>query len=513
MAWRELLERPFCPVPEFIRACALEQPGATALIEDGGRRLSWGELDALMDRVAAALERDGAGRGRRVAIHAETSMEFVAVFLGAARAGVVIAPLPLSPAPDALMRMLADADPALLFLDSARSRSLEGVEGPPVRRVAIDGGTHAQAFEAWLAPPGTAPGPVDAGPDDPFNIVYSSGTTSAPKGVVQPHLMRWSQMHLGRQLGEDARMMISTPLYATGGSISLMMALGSGGAAILMRKFDAEAYLKLAQGVRATHATLAPAQYRRMLARPDFGDYDLSAFRTTYSIAESSPAALKAAFLARWPGGLIDTYGMTEGGGTCVLAAHERPDKLHTVGRPAPGHEIRIVGDDDLEVPVGEVGEVVGRSNMMMEGYYKQPDQTAAADWRDAAGVRFIRTGDYGRLDDEGFLTICGRKRDMIVSGGFNVFPSDIEAALLEHGDVEDAAVVAAPSERWGETPWGFAVLKPGAAISPEQLTAFANGRLGKVQRLTGLTVVEELPRSDLGKVLKRELSARLAAT
>jgi acyl-CoA synthetase (AMP-forming)/AMP-acid ligase II len=197
---------------------------------------------------------------------------------------------------------------------------------------------------------------------------------------------------------------------------------------------------------------------------------------------------------------------MTEGGGTCVLEASSHPDKLHTVGCPAPGHDIRLIDDHGHELPAGATGEVVGYSESMMTGYHNQPAKTAEAEWYDATGKRFIRTGDIGRFDKDGFLVLMDRKKDMIISGGFNVYPSDLEAVLLRHQEVAEAAVVGVPSERWGETPVAFIVLRRQDSLPANVLLDWTNGQLGKTQRLAALELVEALPRSAIGKVLKRQL-------
>jgi len=225
-----------------------------------------------------------------------------------------------------------------------------------------------------------------------------------------------------------------------------------------------------------------------------------------FSTSAPFGAALKREVLRRWPGGLVEYYGMTEGGGTCILVGHEHPDKLHTVGRPAEGHDIRLIDEEGREIPVGEVGEVVGHSEAMMLGYHGLPDKTREAEWRDSAGRRFIRTGDVGRFDAEGFLTLLDRRKDMIISGGFNIYPSDLEQVLSGRPDVSEASVVGVPSRTWGETPVAFVVPTPGAALEAEELRVWANARLGKTQRLAAIRLVERLPRSPIGKVLKREL-------
>jgi acyl-CoA synthetase (AMP-forming)/AMP-acid ligase II len=242
------------------------------------------------------------------------------------------------------------------------------------------------------------------------------------------------------------------------------------------------------------------------MALPDFERHDLRSFHAKFCTSAPFAAALKADVLARWPGGLIEFYGMTEGGGTCILAAHEHPDKLHTVGQPAEGHDIRLIDDEGREVPPGETGEVVGHSRGMMTGYHGQPQKTAEAEWFDPSGKRFIRTGDVGRFDPDGFLMLLDRKKDLVISGGFNIYPSDLEAVLRGHPAVAEAAVVGVPSVQWGETPVAFVVRRPGDATPADAIKQWLNERVGKTQRVADLRCVDELPRSAIGKVLKREL-------
>jgi acyl-CoA synthetase (AMP-forming)/AMP-acid ligase II len=245
------------------------------------------------------------------------------------------------------------------------------------------------------------------------------------------------------------------------------------------------------------------------MALPQFDAHDLSSTQFKFCTSAPFSAALKADVVKRWPGGLIEFYGMTEGGGTCILAAHEHPTKLHTVGQPAQGHDIRLIDDEGRELPPGSgdaIGEVVGHSAGMMTGYHRQAGKTREAEWFDASGKRFIRTGDVGRFDAEGFLTLMDRKKDMVISGGFNIYPSDLEAVLREHPAVAEAAVVGVPSTQWGETPIAFVVRCEPADASADDLMQWVNARVGKTQRLAHLQFIDELPRSAIGKVLKREL-------
>ena len=222
---------------------------------------------------------------------------------------------------------------------------------------------------------------------------------------------------------------------------------------------------------------LVPVQYARLMALPDFDRFDLSAFRMKFSTSAPFAAALKRDVLARWPGGLVEYYGMTEGGGTCILLAHEHPDKLHTVGQPAEGHDIRLIDEEGREVAPGEIGEVVGRSPAMMTGYRNAPEKTREAEWFDAEGRRFIRTGDVGRFDEEGFLTLLDRRKDMIISGGFNIYPSDLEAVLTAQPEVRGGGGGRRALGAWGETPVGFVVLQAGASADAEALRAAVNAR------------------------------------
>jgi acyl-CoA synthetase (AMP-forming)/AMP-acid ligase II len=508
MTVADLLAQPFGALADLIARHASQRPDHLALIH-GEHRLTYGELDALMNRVAAGLKRDGVQPREAVAACALSSIEYVATFMGVLRAGAAMAPLAPSSTPESLATMVADSGARLVFLDQGVAAQLAGVaDRIAARRIAFDGSDAGEVFGAWLPPAGSKPEPVEVQPDWPFNIIYSSGTTGAPKGIVQSHGMRWQ--HVGRGTaggyGPDAVTMISTPLYSNTTLVCLIPTLAGGGTAVLMEKFDVVKFLQLAEHHRATHAMLVPVQYRRLMEHPHFDRYDLSSFRMKFATSAPFPAALKADVLKRWPGGLIEYFGMTEGGGTFILAAHEHPDKLHTVGRPAPGHDIRLIDEEGREVPVGEVGEIVGHSPAMMNGYHNQPGKTADAEWRDATGKRFIRTGDVGRLDADGFLTLMDRRKDMIISGGFNIYPSDLETVLAEHEAVAEAAVVGVPSNKWGETPIALVTLKPAAAVDPEFLRAWANERLGKTQRLAALEVVDSLPRSAIGKVLKREL-------
>ena len=517
MSTSDTAEFPFRSIPDLIRTHALARPAQAALVQ-GATTLSYAALDALMDRIAASLQRDSLHAGDVIAICAHATPIYAAVFLGALRAGVTVAPLAPSVTPDSFGGMLGDAGAHWLFIDAAALDALGAT--PHERCIALAAAAPGTPFERWLLPEGAAPTPVALQPEAPFNIIYSSGTTGAPKGIVQSHGMRWMHVARGAEYGygPGGVTLLATPLYSNTTLVVFFPTLGFGGTVVLMAKFDAAQYLALAQALRMTHTMLVPVQYQRIMALPQFDAHDLSTTIAKFCTSAPFNAALKSDVVKRWPGALVEFYGMTEGGGTCILRAHEHPTKLHTVGQPATGHDIRLIDDDGIElapeaVRVGATGEVVGHSPGMMTGYHGQPAKTREAEWFAPDGKRFIRTGDVGRFDAEGFLTLIDRKKDMVISGGFNIYPSDLEAVLRDHPAVAEVAVVGVPSDLWGETPVAFVVKRAGAQADESELLHWLNARVGKTQRLASLHFIEELPRSAIGKVLKRELRERYRGT
>ena len=504
------VEQPFGLFAELVGLQARANPDRLAVV-CGEDAVTYRGFDDLADRIAAGLQRDGVGNGGVVGICAAASIAYVAAFLGVLRTGAAVSPLSPSSTSEQLAGMLRDCGASHIFTDAMGADAFgAALATAGLHAIAMQPGGHGQPLVDWLPPAGTQPAPVAIAPEQPFNIIYSSGTTGTPKGIVQPHAMRWPQLKLMNPpgYGPDAVTLLSTPLYSNTTLVCLLPTLAGGGTAVLMPKFDARGFLKLSQRHRVTEAMLVPVQYRRILEVEDFDSFDLSSYRMKYATSAPFAAELKAAVLARWPGGLTEYFGMTEGGGSFVLAAHDHPDKLHTVGQPIPGHELLVIDEQGTPLPHGQAGEVVGRSATMMLGYHNQPAKTAEAEWYSPEGLRYIRTGDIGRFDADGFFTLIGRKKDMIISGGINIYPVDLESVLREHPAVLEAAVVGAPSDRWGETPVGFVTLRSGVHETGETLRDWANEKLGKMQRLAEVRVIEELPRNAIGKILKRELRA-----
>lgn len=507
----------FRPIPSLVVAHAKTQ-GDKAAIKCDGASVTWRQFGKRVEDVAARLAAMGIGKGDNVGLISGNSIAYLEIMMGVVHAGACIVPLSTMASADALERMIADSDARLLFAAAPHRELVERCgatfSGLNAKNIALDfEGDAWFTYETWLSGERSPSAPPTAAPVDPFNIFYSSGTTGLPKGIVHSHLARWAMVPRFKSFdySPDSTLLVATPIYSNLTIGGLFPTLALGGTVVILPKFDVANFLRLAEAERVTHAMLVPIQIQRILADPAFDRCDLSTFRALFSGGAPLHVDVKRDCVARWPGRLIELYGLTEGGASCVLDARVSPDKLHTVGRPSAVVDLRFIDDNGREVPRGEIGEIVGRTPIgMMAGYYKKPDLTEALRWRSADGHLFYRTGDIGRVDDDGFLTLFDRKKDMIISGGVNVFAIDIEATLLTHPAVFDAAVVGVPSPRWGESPYGFIVLQPGSNLSAAELMDWANARLGVPQRLAAIDICDELPRNAAGKVLKRELKEGL---
>lgn len=508
----------FVPFPELIAGHARATPEHTAFQVDD-RVLSWRALHEGASQVARSLDKSGIGAGDTVALLGLASLAYVECFFGIVAARACVVPLPVSATVESLEALLADCEAKLLFVDPDAGAAIAGMAARLAERGALQvipfgrGGTEGDEYLAWRAQ-GEAPGRVlpPARSDDRFNIIYSSGTTGLPKGIVHLHGMR-QQQACRKVFGFSprSRTLLSTPMYSNTTIVPMLGTVAHGGRCILMRKFDAGRHLELATSCRATHTMLVPVQYKRILAHPDFGRTDLSAMELSQCTGAPLDEASKRDILRRWPGRFLEIYGLTEGGVSCFLEAHLHPDKLGTVGKPVPGSEVFLIDESGHRVPADQIaatGEVVGRSALMMAGYHNRPDATDQIRWCDEAGRVYHRSGDIGRFDADGFLTLLDRIKDVIISGGHNIYASDLEAVLARHEDVVDAAVIGVPSAEWGETPLALVVARAGSSPDPHALREWVNARVGKTQRLSAVDLRSELPRTPLGKLSKKELRA-----
>jgi acyl-CoA synthetase (AMP-forming)/AMP-acid ligase II len=494
-----LLHQEFGRLDQLVAAHAVEHPDSPA-VALGDRVLTYAELDLLTDRLAAALQRDGLDKGDAIAICAGASLEYIALYLAASRVGVVVAPVSNWLKLEAKISLVEDTGARRLFTDN-----------PLLAEAFGDRTVMVGDLPDWMAPPEAKPKPVQILPGDAHCLMYSSGSTGAPKGVIQTYQHRWRLLTVTVATHRESYL-VSTPLSSSVTTFAWAKPMAVGGVAVLMGKFDALEFLKLAERWRITNAVMAPVQAQRILTHPEFDRFDLSSFRSKVILAAPSTPELKAEMLRRWPGGLTEIYAMSEGGVASYLDAAGHPDKLHTVGKPQAGVTLKVIDDEGRELAPGSIGELVGRSKTMMQGYHNRPEATDRAFWRDAEGKDYVRSGDIGLLDPDGFVVLLGRKKDVIISGGQNIYPGDLEAALERHPAVQDVAVVGRKSKQWGEEPVAFVSLNPGWAVEPQELRDWMCERLGRWQQPAEVIILDELPMSPVGKVLKAELRARLAA-
>ena len=499
---------------DIIRVHGAGRSSHPCLIE-GDVSYTWGEMYERAQRVANGLKAAGVGPHDRVVFLEKNSIEHFELAFGAALLNAVSVDVNWRLAAPEVEYIVNDAEAKVLVVGQEFVSIMEAIADKltTVTTILVIGGHPKYAdWNEWLLSQKIGdPGAQQSLEDVSFQL-YSSGTTGTPKGIIHSHGMRWHQMAGGFKsiYSHDTRSLVSTPLYSNTTLAVFLPTICHGGFARIMEKFDALAYLGHAQTDKTTHTMLVPVQYQRLLAHADFGNYDLSSFIVKFCTSAPFAAELKAGVLKRWPGGLVEIYGMTEGGVVCMLQAHHHPHKLHTVGQPVTGHELIVLDEDDNRLPAGSKGVLTGRSPTMMSGYKNQPEKTREMEWRDADGNVWLKTGDIGIVDEDGFVSIVGRAKDMIISGGFNIYPKDLEELLEQQPEVAEAAVVGMPSEAWGETPVGFVRLRDDAAL-PEDILLRVNNQLGKTQRISVLYPIDEMPRSHIGKLLKTDLRALAA--
>lgn len=508
-------------LPDIIALNGRWLHGKPAVVLDGDT-VSWAQFADRTAQVANGLLGAGLEPGDRVVILMTNSLEMAEAIFGALRAGATVVPLNVSVTNEAVRGMINDSGARAVIASDAHVARIDALRdslppdiGERYFQVAAepDRGAGWQSFTAMRDAADAAPPPVAVGPRDGCNIIYSSGTTGLPKGIVHDHACRmaWAyDMAVALRYHAGARTLVALGMYSNITWVAMLSTVLAGGTLVIRTRFDQRDCLAVMQDERITHFAMVPLMYQRLLEHDDFGRYDLSSLQSYMCCGSPLSLELKKAIVERMPGDLIELYGLTEGLIT-ILAPEDLDAKLPSVGRPCPGQALAIIDDDGRELGPGESGEIVGSSRMMMSGYHNNPEATEAATWLHPSGARWLRTGDIGRVDEDGFLYIVDRKKDMIISGGQNVYPADIEAVVLTHEAVSECAVIGVASRKWGETPVAIVVKRSGNSIDAEAITAFANGRLGKQQRIAATIAIDELPRNPNGKILKRELRQRFA--
>ncbi|RAY12790.1 fatty-acid--CoA ligase [Actinomadura craniellae] len=497
---------------DILRRRAAATPDLPAVVERD-RTTTFAELDARSSQVAQALLADGVGPGDRVAYIGANAPSFLEVLFGAAKLGAIATAVNNRLTPGEVAGILADAEPAALVLGAGDGR-LAPAPGTVPRVVTLDGDPGTTPYRDWLAGhPGTDPG-ARPDPEDTAVIFYTSGTTGLPKGIMLGgrNLGRaLATMHYEIELDETSVAMAPIPYFHISGFGLALIAVVNGAALLLEQATEAGELRDLLVRRRVSHAALVPTLLQRLVALPDVADADWSALK--YVVYGASPIPLPVIHAATRTIGckFLQSYGLTEStGGVTMLAPEDHlpgpgeEHRLTSAGRPMPGVYLQVVDPETLtELPPGTRGEVVIGGGHVMRGYWRRPAETAAALLPDGR----LRTGDGGSLDADGYLYLHDRLKDMIVSGGENVYPAEVESVLTGHPAVAEVAVVGVPSQQWGEAPHAVVVLRPDAApVTAADLIAWTRERLAHFKCPAAVTFTDALPRNASGKLLKNRL-------
>jgi acyl-CoA synthetase (AMP-forming)/AMP-acid ligase II len=482
------------------------RPDATAVVFEG-ERLTYAHFGARVARSANLLRSLGIGKGDRVATVLANSLESLELVWAVAGVGAALVPLSPLLMPAGLASLLRGSDARCLVSQRSMLPVLEAIRTDlaSVHVLLIDGA--AGGFGDYGARAAAQPGtfvPEQCGPDDLFNIMYSSGTTGLPKGIMHSHYVRSMYCLLMATLFRmtpESRSLHTGALVFNGAYVTMMPTLYLGGTYMVLRQFDADAAIAAIERERITHVMLVPAQIIAILGSRQYRPERLASLECVISLGAPLLQEHKDRLNADLPHRFYELYGLTEGFVT-ILDRDEAARKSGSVGRPTQFFEMRIVDAEGRDLPPGEIGEIVGRGPIRMQGYYRRPDLTAET-IRDG----WVYSGDMGYVDDEGFLYLVDRKKDMIDSGGMKVYPKDVEEIAARHPAVREVAVFGVPHEKWGETPIAAVLLKEGATVTAAELRDWFNERVAaRYQRVSEVVIMQEFPRSAAGKTLKREL-------
>ena len=480
----------------------------------GDERLTFESLNSHVNRLANGLLKLGIKKGDKIATVLNNCVELLEVFWAAAKIGAVAVPLSPLLRGKGLSSLISDADAVLVITEAEAEEFLDAVKPdlrhiPPERFYSVSG-KNPNFMDYQFLKAGSKdsePDEIDIHQDDPVNIIYSSGTTGLPKGIVHTHYIRglYCTTFASSWRMQPESICLHTGAVIFNGAFMLMMpAMYLGSTFIFGRHLDDRQLVELVEKERVTHITTVPAQMIAVLNAPNFSPEALFSIEAICCMGAPLHKKHKELWNRHLPGTFYEAYGLTEGFFT-VLDKNDFDRKPESVGCPTPFTDIKIVDDRGKETPVGKVGEIIGRGPLAMTGYYKQPELT-----RQTIVNRWIHSGDLGFTDDEGFLHLVDRMKDMIISGGINVYPRDIEEVLIKHSSVREVAVYGVPSEKWGETPVAAVILHQEATNTPRELLEWVNERVeARFQKVKDVVILDEFPRTATGKVLKRTLRDR----
>lgn len=500
-------------LPEIIELHAKWRTHETAIIFQG-RELSWLEYNRKLNQVANGLYSAGIRKNDRIAVFMANDLSVLIVLLGIMKSGAVAVPLNLSISDETAEMQIRDAQCAAIFATADEAVRLDtfrtSLEWILPSRFFASGAEKANwiNFDTWLKEQSIENPDIELYGDDICDIFYSSGTTGVPKGIIHSHANRLNMSQISNgmmNIGGDSVVIHAIGLYSHLSWVSLLDTLYNGGCFLLMETFDPAVMLKLIEKYRGTNLIMVPIMFQILLEHPEFGKSDIGSLRTVLSAGSPLFKDSKLKMIDRLGCEVTELYGLTEGFFT-FLTPQNAMKKLGSVGKPMMGGDLLILDDDGNELPTGEQGEIAGRSAFFMKGYLNRPEATADTFHTDKKGRQWLLTGDIGKLDEDGFLYITDRKKDMIVSGGQNIFPTDIEVVAITHPEINEVAVIGIPHEKWGETPIAIVVTPDKRKSSPKELMKWINERVGKRQRISQLQFCDALPRNPMGKLLKKEL-------
>lgn len=488
----------------------------------GEVKWTWKDFMSETYSFANALIDLGIKPGDRVGLLMSNGLPMVQAIFGVVRCGATVVPLNTSVSNNAAANMFSDAQVAAVVVtedlfDRGIKISAE-LDQPHFRivdrqQVAPSSGQVWLSMESLCADADASAPNVEIPAQSVINIIYSSGTTGMPKGIAHDHVGRrdWTyDIALALRYHGRARTLLTIGLYSNISWVAMLSTFLVGGAVIVDKQFDAARCLDSIGRHRITHLAMVPIQFQRLIDELKKNpDADVSSMQAMMSCGSPLREPLKRDLFSAFDCGVIELYGLTEGIIT-TLEPEDAEGRWSSVGRPLIGTDIEIIGNDDRIVEQGEAGEIVSRGRIAMPGYWNRPDADQDAMWIDDREKIWLRSGDIGCIDSDGYLYIVDRKKDMILSGGQNIYPQDLEAIIATHEDVFDVAVVGASSLKWGETPVAFLVPRPNVSLDPSEIKDWANIRLGKQQRLADVILIEALPRNPNGKILKRELREAL---
>jgi long-chain acyl-CoA synthetase len=504
-------------IADIVRVHSAARPDAE-MLSLGDQRRTWGAMAARAGQVANALAGAGVGPGDHVSFIDKNSIEYFEVVFGAGMLDAVVVGVNWRLAPAEMQYIVNDADTKVLvvhqdFATQLAEMAALGLTSDPTIVVIGEAGEH-QAYEAFVAGhPTTDPGAgVPESPDTVALQLYTSGTTGLPKGaqLTNHNFTALVEGAEGWDMHEGSVNLAAMPMFHIGGSGWALFGMSNGARTVIMRELDPMALLGLLQNERVTHAFLVPAVLQFLLMVPNDG-VDLSAMQLIAYGASPITEDVLVKSMEMFGCKYIQLYGLTETTGAVVQLDPEDHDPggprqhlLRAAGRAMPGVELKIVDPETGEAtPDGEVGEVWIKSPTNMAGYWKLPDATRAA----LPGDGWFRSGDAGYLRD-GYLYIHDRVKDMIISGGENIYPAEIENVLMSHPAVGDVAVIGVPDDRWGETPKAVVVRAPRAEVTEAELLEYTRSRLARFKCPSSVDFVDAIPRNPSGKILKRELRA-----